>query len=427
MKVCCLLFAFLFAVSCSKPSQPVKTEEVKAETTFELPTISTLGSSDLAPVRTAIGGKTLVMLGESIHLTSEFPRVRDMLVRNLHESGEFSLLLFDGSPVDFWIAEEEYLSSTKDVLSGADFQKNALLALWQTDEIRSVIDYALRSQTGIGRSDLYLSSYDVQIGQGRRFARGRSVFETLVGLLKKRDRRVPAAEEEAILFLEGLVGCEKKGFPESDEQYAQAEQGIGALARVAALTGRNSENDLHEKALTLLPKMVGYSLQFCREVKETTRDSAEARDDWASRQFIDLFSTMNQKAMVWAHSSEIRQSLSKGERMSFGAYVRSAFPDQTFAIHFTAGSGRAIAFTDAKGSEIQPIETALLPLDRVSLEQKLSRLSRMDFFVASQSLPSDFGIQETTRWEPGGFITIDPRKDFDGYYFVQEITGPRLK
>src|SRR5688572_1005102 len=300
MKVCCLLFAFLFALSCAKPSEPVKTEEAKAETTFELPTISTLGSSDLAPVRTAIGGKTLVMLGESIHLTSEFPRVRDMLVRNLHESGEFSLLLFDGSPVDFWIAEEEYLSSTKDVLSGADFQKNALLALWQTDEIRSVIDYALRSQTGIGRSDLYLSSYDVQIGQGRRFARGRSVFETLVGLLKKRDRRVPAAEEEAILFLEGLVGCEKKGFPESDEQYAQAEQGIGALARVAALTGRNSENDLHEKALTLLPKMVGYSLQFCREVKETTRDSAEARDDWASRQFIDLFSTMNHKAMVWA-------------------------------------------------------------------------------------------------------------------------------
>ena len=136
---------------------------------------------------------------------------------------------------------------------------------------------------------------------------------------------------------------------------------------------------------------------------------------------------MNQKTMVWAHSSEIRQSSSKGERMSFGAYVRSAFPDQTFAIHFTAGSGRAIAFTDAKGSEIQPIETALLPLDRVSLEQKLSRLSRMDFFVASQSLLSDFGIQETTRWEPGGFITIDPRKDFDGYYFVQEITGPRLK
>jgi len=415
----------LFVASCSKVPEPVTTEE--AETTFDFPGVATLGSSDLDPIRTAIGGKTLVMLGESIHLTGEFSRVRDMLIRNLHEYGEFNLLLFDGSPVEFWIAEEEYLASKKDVLSGADFQKNALLPLWQTDEIRSVVDYALRSQAGVGRGDLYLSSYDVRIGQGRRFVRGRGVFDTLIGLLKKRDKRISAADEEAIEFLEGLVSCESKDFPETDEQYSRAEQGISALSRVVTLTAKSAENDLHEKALAMLPKMAGYSLEFCREMREGTRDSSEARDDWASRQFIDIFSTMNQKALVWAHSAELRQFSDKGERMSFGGYARSAFPDEIFAIHFTAGSGRAIAFTDAKGAEIRPIETALLPLDRVSLEQKLSRLSSMDFFVASGSLPPDFGMAETTRWEPGGFISIDPRRDFDGYYFVRDITPPVLK
>jgi erythromycin esterase-like protein len=389
-----------------------------------LPSATSLNSTDLDPVRAAVGGKTIVMMGEAIHFTSEISRTRDVLVRNLHERGNFNLLLFEGSPIDFWIAEEEYFSSKKDVLSSSDFQKNALLSFWQNDEIRSVIDYALRSQSGEGISDLYLSSYDVQIGQGRRFSRGRSVFETLVGLLRKRDRRISAADTDAILFLEGLVSCERKGFPDSDEDYVKAEQGIGALSRVVSRTVKTATSDLHEKTLTLLPKMAGYSLEFCREAQDSNRDSAEVRDDWSSRQFVDLFSTLNEKAMVWAHSADIRQAAGKDGRMSFGGYVRSALPEEIFAIHFTGADGRAIAFTDAKGTEIEPIETALLPIEKVSLETKLARLSATDFFVTSERLPLEIGKREATRWEPGGSMTVDPRKDFDGYYFIREISAP---
>jgi hypothetical protein len=81
---------------------------------------------------------------------------------------------------------------------------------------------------------------------------------------------------------------------------------------------------------------------------------------------------------------------------------------------------------DDKGKEIEPAEKPLLPLEKVSLERKLSALSPMDFFVASKDLPDEFGIEETTRSEPESVRTIDPRKDFDGYYFVQTATPSRL-
>ena len=110
--------------------------------------------------------------------------------------------------------------------------------------------------------------------------------------------------------------------------------------------------------------------------------------------------------------------------MSFGAYARGAFPEEIFSIHFTAGNGRGISFTNEKGKAIEPTERLLLPVEKVSLERKLSALSAMDFFLAAKSLPGGFAAEETTRSEPEGLTTIDPRKDFDGYYFVQTVSSP---
>ena len=421
-----LCFLFLVVLSCSKPPDAPK-DEPKQDWIFQFPGTASLSSTDLDPIRTTIGEKRVVMMGEAIRGTGDLARVRERLIHNLHEGGDFNLLLFEGSPIEFWIAEEEYFSTKRGVNSSGDFQRTALPGVWQTEEVRSVLEYALSSQAGVGSSDLYLSSYGVQIGLGQRFSQGKSVFEALTGLLQNRDKRISHAEQEAIAALDSLVSCKEKKFPDSEEHYAQAEQGISVLSQVVARTARDSSKDLHEKALTLLPKAASYSLEFCREANENTRNYNEVRDEWASKLFTDLFSTLNQKAFVWAQSAQIRQSQRKEGRMSFGAYARGAFPDEIFSIHFTAGSGRAIAFTNEKGKAIEPTEKLLLPVEKVSLERKLSALSAMDFFIAAKSLPGGFAAEETTRSEPEGLTTIDPRKDFDGYYFVQTVSSPALR
>src|SRR5262245_44184512 len=192
MKLRLLLLLVLTTSSCSTPEvkKPVNT------LIAEFPPASSLNSSDLDLIRTAVDGKKIVMMGESLYMSSELPKVREKLIRNLHESGEYGLLLFEGSPVEFWIAEEEFLNAKPTVHAAARFQRTALCGPWQADEMRAVVDCALRTQAGAGGSDLYMSSYDVQIGQGRRFSEGKGVFESLVDLLKKRDRKLSPEERE---------------------------------------------------------------------------------------------------------------------------------------------------------------------------------------------------------------------------------------
>src|SRR4030095_4310201 len=184
MKLRLSLLLLLTAASCSPPAEVKKPVDTLVA---EFPPTSFLNSSDLDPIREAVEGKKIVMMGESLRLSSELPKAREKLIRNLHETSEFGLLLFEGSPVEFWIAEEEFAGAKPTVESAANFQRTALLGQWQTDEMRAVVDYALRTQAGSGGSDLYMSSYDVQIGQGRRFSDGKGVFETLLDLLRKRD------------------------------------------------------------------------------------------------------------------------------------------------------------------------------------------------------------------------------------------------
>jgi erythromycin esterase-like protein len=404
--------------------------EVKksANTLFaEFPPASSLNSSDLDPIRTAVNGKKIVMMGESLHMSSELPKVREKLIRNLHETGDFGLLLFEGSPVEFWIAEEEFSGAKPTVESAANFQRTALFGLWQTDEMRAVVDYALRTQAGAGGSDLYMSSYDVQIGQGRRFNDGKGVFEALLDVLKKRDRKISPEEREAILSLEGLVACSRKKFPGSEEESQKAQQGIDTLSQVVARASRSTE-DLHERILALLPRAVGYSLELCREANsETTRNYTEMREEWASKQFVEMFSTLGQKMLIWADSNHVRQSTRTDRATSFGAYIRQSLPEAVFAIQFTGAAGSALALKEKQGKESEPVAKTLLPLEKVTLESKLSALSSKDLFITSQDLPSEFGGQESTRSEPDGSTLIDPRRDFDGYYLVQQINPPRLR
>ena len=63
-------------------------------------------ATDYDYLRTAVGARSIVQLGESIHLTDEFPRARLRLVQHLHESIGFDVLALEGSVVNAWLAME---------------------------------------------------------------------------------------------------------------------------------------------------------------------------------------------------------------------------------------------------------------------------------------------------------------------------------
>lgn len=408
----------LITTSCATHQKSTK------PTFFEMPSADFLSAKDLNFMKNYIGAKKVVMLGESIHLTSEFSKVRKAAIENLHEDG-FDLLLFEGSPIEFWIAQEDFVKSNKGRNAVRDFQKTALFGLWQTEEITAVLQQVLSTQST--ENSLYVSSYDVQIGQGRQFAQGKNVFAEFIKRMKSRKIKMTSSEEKQVLFLDNLISCKRKKFPSSNDDYKKAAASINQLKMSVSKSKNRSLLKVHEDVLEMLPQFLGFSLDFCREVNSSQRNYTEVRDEWASKQFMFQLNQIGKKTIIWAHSGHVRLGPTRNGRMSFGAYIKKDLNDDVFAIHMTANTGSAIAFMDASGNEIELVEKPLLSLTNFSLEKKISFLSQRDFFLPVKGNEWFFSQNETTRSEPDGLSPLDAVKDFNAYYFVQKISPPKLQ
>src|SRR5262249_55016071 len=84
----------------------------------------------------------VVSLGESIHMTHEFPLVRLGIVHHLNEELGFHVLVMEGSAPDVWVAQDRLLESGgKDVKRGLD----GFFSLWNTPEMQRLIEYEASS------------------------------------------------------------------------------------------------------------------------------------------------------------------------------------------------------------------------------------------------------------------------------------------
>ena len=66
--------------------------------------------SFLTPI---INDKDIVLLGESIHLTREFPLVRIGMIKYLNQNYGFNIIALEWGAADYWAAQDILLSSQK--------------------------------------------------------------------------------------------------------------------------------------------------------------------------------------------------------------------------------------------------------------------------------------------------------------------------
>src|SRR5262245_28944897 len=78
-----------------------------------------------------LSGVEVVSLGESIHMTHEFPLVRIGMIRYLNEHLGFHVVGFEGGAADIWLAQDRFLGSagTRD---DADAALQGLVGVWNT-------------------------------------------------------------------------------------------------------------------------------------------------------------------------------------------------------------------------------------------------------------------------------------------------------
>ncbi len=371
----------------------------------------------------------VVMLGESIHLTRELSLAREPYIRWLAHNRQFNLLAFEGSMVEAWIGMDQALAEKTPDSAAAQFQKSALFGLWQTEEVKQV----LTSATEIAlKGSFYISSYDVQMGQGFRFLRGDSIFASLLDRLSLRGVKINEEDRAAILRLDRLSLCKARRFPSTTLDSLTIEEGIIKIDKLIkkmpsysdTLTGK-----FHDFTLRFLPESLRHELAFCQEAQRVTGSYTSLRDQYAARlfgRFLSLMNTLQPKVVVWAHAGHTRMAPSGGEGR-FGYFLQKETGSSPFSIAFSAVEGEALVFQREDGIEVEPFKKSLFSLEKVSLESKLSKLGLSDgLFDLCDGTESKILLDiETMRLEPDGITKIRPCLDFQALHLVRKVTPPK--
>jgi erythromycin esterase len=112
--------------------------------------------SDLEFLKTLIGDRRLVQLGESGHGVSEFDAVKVRLIKFLHEEMGFDVIAFESSIFECYLA-----NYYPDSLSAEDMMYGSIFSVWQCHEVLSLFEYIKETQAT--SRPLILGGFDIQI------------------------------------------------------------------------------------------------------------------------------------------------------------------------------------------------------------------------------------------------------------------------
>lgn len=117
-----IIFISFFLISCASATTSVDPFSDKAISQLK----NYSDASDFNFLDQLVEGKSIVQLGESIHMTREQPLARIGIIRFLREKKDFDVVGFEGSAIDFWVAMDEYLHSKREEADAIKFRKMAL-------------------------------------------------------------------------------------------------------------------------------------------------------------------------------------------------------------------------------------------------------------------------------------------------------------
>ena len=427
MKRILAVAALALCVSCSHPTPPDLADRV-----HPIDINAPYRAADYAFLKDAIGTRSIVQLGESIHVTSEFPRARLRLIQYLHEELGFDVLSFEGSLLDTWLAQEFiYRSRLNEHDTAAQAMKIAFFGLWQTDPMREVLEYVIRTQST--PHPLYLSDFDIQPGMSRANRGAAATLAAFFAALRVYD---PAAETAGLdrwkSSLAPALSCDSP--PAADLPLDNIDRWIANTAAAVA----SQRPAPHGAALRLVPTYLRARLAHCEEVRQASgsrRTYQAARDRLNAANVLALRDRVSQshRILVWAHHSHVNHNSTGKNTPSMGQQLLSLAPDSLYTIGLFAGGGRAYdAIKIDQPGILGMFPKPLRSIDDYGIESSLAHASAQDFFVdftspGSGKLPdawlqSSYGRAETSEKMP--FILA---RDFHAAVFIQKVHPASLR
>lgn len=366
----------------------------------------------------------VVGLGESIHLTHEFPLVRIGMVRFLNENMGYHIVAMEGSAVDLWATQDRLLGSGRTETDIAQAQRG-LFSIWNTPEMRQLFDYEIESwKTG---TPLYITAYDIQPGSGSG-TQDIEAFRLLAEGLKTYAEPPAGFDEKAWLDqMAPLVsGC--GGYrPEND---VAVEQGIESLSNwiVAATPAVQVRYPYlpHAAVLGLVPANLRASLQLCRDLQpkngiapayKPTRDKNAAEYALRLKEIAP-----NQKLILWAHISHLFYD-STGRSTSVGEILRSRLGTRIYSLGvFGEGGATILIISDVNDS------MAYLPVHGIfgALRSDVNDLCPGDCFLALRGTNDSLFTTPHAIFREAFPQPMALARDFDGVVWIKKVHAPDI-
>jgi erythromycin esterase len=360
-------------------------------------------------------------------MTNEFPRVRLQLIRYLHEQLGFDVLAFEGSWLQAWLAEDLLYRCKDSVDCVEDAQRLAWFPLWQTDAMRSVLDYVVATQRTA--HPLYLASFDNQPGSDAKFqGSGEAALAALFAALEqypaKRDPAIIARWQHA---LPSFFGCYPEAPKHTDAERQAAVLALSELRAWIQEIAPSVQPATHARALRSIPDSLEKSVQLCTVAPTSAFGPGtyqQLRDQLNANNVIALRDRVSQRhrIILWAHHSHVRQEWST-QLPSMGQRIEEMIGNELYTVGVFAGDGESISVDDRADP---PLALRKLPSSSgYELESALSKLSDhdflLDFSTADQTSP---WMRRMSFRDENGTGHVVPAKSFSALVFVHKIHAP---
>ncbi len=401
---------------------------------FPIRSLTSERFDDLGFLKSVIGSRRIVQLGESGHGVSEFSKAKVRLIKYLHEQMGFDVMAFESGLFDCWKAQQLADPDPEQTMS------QCLFGVWNTDEVLEL--FAYMKETRATARPLILAGVDIAASGSLPKTAAADLFAEVVGKIDTAyAARARTAESQ---FQQHYSSAASRAliYPAQKEAIMnelEAKYGLSAKfdtlynflsANIAALKARYPEDPrtpvvARQAAFSRLQVMKGSHIAgFIEPQTHRDRGMAENLDVLLDELYP------GKKVIVWAHNAHIMHDRVAMRRVnsfatfpqSMGSFVAAKRRAQLYTVGLLMYRGQA-AYNSGEPYTITPA----LP---GSVEATLYRARKQSIFVDMLGQTRTAGnawMFEATPVKEWGLndYRFVPRAQFDGILFIDTVNPPR--
>jgi erythromycin esterase-like protein len=357
-----------------------------------------LPADDLEPLRQIIGKASVVGLGESIHTSGGFYRMKHRVFRFLVEKMGFRAFAIE-SP---WIAADKVAAYVQTCEGSPEDALKGLFGVWQSAEVRDMVQWMCewnRSHRKL-KDRLTFFGFDIQQPQDDRPA--------LTAFLERTGVTVDSPWIDALGDCAGLSLARP-----SDASYARCTEGLQQIdayfqQNAAAIVRQTSKPDFAIAKLNLTG-LRAWEDEAYYDSRDSLR-SLDARDQGMAYAFGALRALRAPKArtVIWAHNAHLAKGMISNEH-PMGSFLAqslgSSYANFALAAHVMEIDWRGVGCGSATPTFRKSVEELLHALDKPALLVDLAFPGAPDPYIP----PGNLGL---------GYYVLDPHQLYNGVVYL---------